>query len=478
MFENLKRALGMPFFELVNSYYTPSVLAGLISSELEAASDDVLLNTADLKSYLTGWIMACRRYGEKYNLQDVYRISSSEKYEEMTNKLFDIVDDEVLKEYLYLSEGRKLFVSLYQKALQLLLSKTIPEQVIPSKDVTPPLFDYRKVYDKLKSALDMNICGQDEAKRALIVGIIKLLIRIQHPELNLKKSNILLVGPSGCGKTEMVRVISQALDLPMVIEDASKFTAAGYRGRDASDMIEDLLIKAGYDVKAAEHGIIYIDEIDKLCLFDSGSIGHDYKISDQTTFLTLLESDEITVNIRGRGAVNIKTDNILFISGGAFSVKNMKETDRMSVGFLSPFSSVSKESDTISHTDLIRYGMTKELAGRLSTIVRFRPLNVDDLYRIATGANGIMSGYEKMLSLLGEEQKISEEEIRKLCIEAYSEGIGARGLKTIFDKYFEEQIFKALQKSIINSESQKEENSDETESKPEESSRGFQTMEV
>ena len=118
MFENLKRALGMPFFELVNNYYTPSVLAGLISSELEAASDDVLLNTADLKSYLTGWIMACRRYGEKYNIQDVYRISSSERYEEMTNKLFDIVDDEVLKEYLYLSSAEYHYINGIRKRLQ------------------------------------------------------------------------------------------------------------------------------------------------------------------------------------------------------------------------------------------------------------------------------------------------------------------------------------------------------------------------
>ncbi len=338
---------------------------------------------------------------------------------------------------------------------------------------SPPCIDFLEKYNKLKSALDERIVGQREAKKSFLIGIAKHLLRIRHPELRLKKSNLLLVGPSGCGKTEMVKAASSVLGIPFVIEDASKFTSTGYRGRDATDILADLIVKAELDTKWAECGIVYIDEIDKLCIFQPGTAGHDYKVSDQTTFLTLLEEEELTVYIKGKGEFPIDTKDILFIAGGAFSVN--KKTDRTAVGFFCTEEAEQISERNISRADLIEYGMIQEMAGRFSTIIQFQPLSVEDLYRIATLRDGILSEYMRIFSLLGCELNITEETVLNLCKEAYNEEIGARGLKTVFDRYFEKKLYSVLEKT--RTELQKEENY-EVKPNAEKSEKRFQTTEV
>lgn len=478
MFENLKQAVVTPLFELVNSFYTPAVVGKLISAELESVTEETFDDTLCLQRYITGWVMICRGYGKRFTLNDVYRLSAEDDFTGAVSKEIKFDEEDDLKDYLSNEDGRKLFVKLYQSAEPII---TVELKREPDKSLRVyepcPNYDIVDTYGRLKAALDKNIYGQEEAKQSLIVGVIRHLLRVEQPELGLSKSNIIMTGPTGCGKTEMVRVISKVINVPLVTADTTKITASGYKGRDASDVIADLLEKANYDVDLAERGIVYLDEIDKMCIFTNGSQGHEYKTADQTSLLTLIEGEEITIDLRSRGKHRIKTDNILFIAGGAFGIKSIKETDRKNpVGFLSP-SGMIEDTGGISHTDLIRYGMIKELAGRFTTIVRLRPLSVSDLYAIATAEDGILSGYEKTLSVFGENVKIPDNVVRTLCAEAHAEGIGARGLKTIFDRYFEWVLYSLLE-SADKKQKAKEEHTDEEESECKESGREIQAAEA
>ena len=300
---------------------------------------------------------------------------------------------------------------------------------------------------KINKILNRRVIGQDEAKKIVSVGIYNHYKRIINGATNIKKSNIILVGPTGVGKTEIARTVAEILDVPFAIADATSLTEAGYVGDDVENVLLKLIRNADGDIKKAETGIIYIDEIDKIARKgENPSITRDVSGEGvQQALLKMIEGATVSVPVNGGRKhpngerLEINTENILFICGVAFEnlTMNKKDKDVSSnhIGFLSEAKEEKGErSEKITAKDLIKQGLIPELVGRLPVIAELKELTADDLKRILTEPdNSLVKQYVDLLSLDNINLQFSDNCLTQLATNAYKNKTGARGLKTMME---------------------------------------------
>jgi len=307
---------------------------------------------------------------------------------------------------------------------------------------------------EIMAHLDQYVIGQEEAKKVLSVSVYNHYRRImsleaQEDGVELEKSNVLMVGQTGTGKTLLARTIARFLNVPFCIADATVLTEAGYVGEDVESILVRLLQEADYDVEAAEKGIIYIDEVDKIARkSDNPSITRDVSGEGvQQALLKLLEGSVANVPPKGgrkhpeQSLVQIDTKNILFICGGAFEGLDRTIANRISVktigyGSSSKFDNVSKSNMVryVQPADLRTYGLIPEIIGRLPVLTYLNPLDKKALRRILIEPkNSLVKQYEKMFNLEGKTLSIDEGVLDTIVQRAIDLELGARGLRSIIE---------------------------------------------
>ena len=317
----------------------------------------------------------------------------------------------------------------------------------------------------IKEFLDQYVIGQDRAKKLLAVAVYNHYKRINHnlvdkPDdgVELEKSNILMVGPTGTGKTLMARTIAKLLDVPFTIVDATVLTEAGYVGEDVESILTRLLQESDYDVKKAERGIVFIDEIDKVARkSDNPSITRDVSGEGvQQALLKLLEGNVVNVPPKGgrkhpeQEFVHVNTENILFICGGAFEGIERRIAQRLNtqvIGFGAQGKQrIDKDNllQYVSAMDLRGYGLIPEIIGRLPVITYLDALDRDALKRILTESkNAILKQYEKIFELDGMKLTIDPEVLDLIVDTSIKNKLGARGLRSICEQIMNDAMFDA-----------------------------------
>ncbi|MDD7319096.1 MAG: ATP-dependent Clp protease ATP-binding subunit ClpX [Prevotella sp.] len=347
-----------------------------------------------------------------------------------------------------------------EQAHDILLSSGVLEAAKEPKTDTFKLKEVPKPHE-IKAHLDQYVIGQDEAKRFLSVAVYNHYKRLQQPAdksgVEIEKSNIIMVGRTGTGKTLLARTIAKMLEVPFTIVDATVFTEAGYVGEDVESILSRLLQVADFDQAAAERGIVFIDEIDKVARkSDNPSITRDVSGEGvQQSMLKLLEGSVVNVPPKGgrkhpdQDYVHLDTRNILFICGGAFDGIERKIAQRLNtrvVGYNSVQNVRNIDKDDmmkyILPQDLKAFGLIPELIGRLPVLTYLNPLDRDALRKILVEPkNSIVKQYEKLFKMDGVKLKFPDETLDYLVEQAMEYKLGARGLRSIVESVMMDAMF-------------------------------------
>ena len=321
---------------------------------------------------------------------------------------------------------------------------------------------------EIKEYLDQYVIGQDEAKRFLSVAVYnhykRLTQKTEDDSVEIEKSNILMLGPTGTGKTLLARTISRLLDVPFTIVDATVFTEAGYVGEDVESILSRLLQVADYDVRRAERGIVFIDEIDKVARkSDNPSITRDVSGEGvQQSMLKLLEGTIVNVPPEGgrkhpdQKYIQVDTKNILFICGGAFDGIEKKIAQRLNthvVGYDSVQNQMKIDKENlmkyVTPQDIKSFGLIPEIVGRLPVITYLNPLDKDTLRRILTEPkNSIIKQYTKLFKMDGVELKFDDDALDYIVKKTIEYKLGARGLRSIVETIMNDAMFEIPSKKV------------------------------
>ncbi len=333
----------------------------------------------------------------------------------------------------------------------------MPQKIKKKKEVekTEPAFDFRKVPapHRIKASLDEHVIGQEYAKKIMSVAVYNHYKRVASDKkdgVEIEKSNMLMIGPTGCGKTYLVKTLAKLLDVPLAIADATSLTEAGYIGDDIESVVSKLLAAADNDVEKAEHGIIFIDEIDKIAKKKNTNQRDVSGEAVQQGMLKLLEGSEIEVPV-GASSKNamvpmavVDTSNILFICGGAFpdleNIIKERLNKQASIGF---YADLKDKYDNDPHLlekvtveDLRKFGMIPEFLGRLPVVFALDGLTEDMLVRILKEPkNAILKQYQKLLAMDEVKLEFDDGALRAIAAKAMEKDTGARALRAILEKY-------------------------------------------